>query len=347
MAPNRTPASPQSTALTPLTNDLPAWAQEVEKYRRPDVNLILPAVPLSSELAFGHKVKVSLVQIDTNPDHGEIYKVGWRNGADVYALGKPALEKIAHAAGIQFQTRRIDDRSNSDFCEFECQGGMRNESGMPIVQGRTKAFNMPDVRAESLEQRTKSNERAQAKKTPAQIADDVDREMAQFKKHIVARTETGAILRLIRGLLGIRQQWTAAELAKPFVLMRVDFQPDASDPDVKRFLLEQGANAGRALYHQPPPMARPTEAQFVDEPDEVEEQGADAEGGEVTQPDREPGSSSPPPQGEPDYTKLALEGMGVLGLPLDEQAELMKKHGTDYKALYLEVNERANKRSAA
>jgi len=227
----------------------PDWLKSaIAPYQSQSFNLLLPSVPVNSELGFALKPKLSIVKVDTDPDHQEIYKVGGRNGQDVYSLGKVALEKLASAAGIQFKTSRVDDRKNSDYCEVECVGVMKNESGTVIRHQRTKAFNMPDVRAESLAQRMKWKKPGQ---DVSAIEADVDREMASFKKHILARTETGAINRVMRGLLALRSQWTKAELEKPFVLMRIDFQPDASDPDVKRYLLQQGDQAARALYAEP------------------------------------------------------------------------------------------------
>jgi hypothetical protein len=334
-----TPPPAPSTALAVTGSTLPTWAAEtVGAFTgRQDVNLILPAIPIGSDLAWGYKAKASIVQISTDENHQEIYKVGWKDGENRYALGKSALEKIANAAGIQFRTRRVDDRSNPDYCEFECVAGMKNESGQPIVQARTKAFDMADVRAESLAQRLKANERANDKKTAPDIEAEVEREMKQFKKHIVARTETGAINRAIRGLLGLRSQWTKAEIAKPFVLMRVDWQPDASDPETRRILLDQGAQASRALYRDQPMDVLPTRdrAQVIEEPE-------GEENGDGEDPTTAPPQTEPAQAGEMDYLSLVSEGCRVLGIESAERNALFLKHHGDLKAIYGELNARAS-----
>lgn len=48
------------------------------------------------------------------------------------------------------------------------------------------------------------------------------------------KAQTGAILRVIRALLGIKGTYSKAELEKPFVVPTVTFAPDYTDPTVRR-----------------------------------------------------------------------------------------------------------------
>jgi hypothetical protein len=81
--------------------------------------------------------------------------------------------------------------------------------------------------------------------------------MVQWRKNKLMRAETGAMLRVIRAALGIKAQYTKAELEKPFVVPRIDFAPDYSDPEVRRALIEHGVGSMAALFGQAAPSRVP------------------------------------------------------------------------------------------
>ena len=64
--------------------------------------------------------------------------------------------------------------------------------------------------------------------------------MMLLRKNAPQKALTGAILRVVRALIGMKGQYTKEELMKPFVVARVSFSPDYSDPEVRRAMLEQG-----------------------------------------------------------------------------------------------------------
>src|SRR6185369_13154252 len=69
------------------------------------------------------------------------------------------------------------------------------------------------------------------------------------RKHGLRNCEARAINAAIRECgCGIKQKYTRAELAKPFVVVRVAFQPDFSDPDIKRMVTQQAMSGVSALY---------------------------------------------------------------------------------------------------
>ena len=251
-------------------------------------------------------------------------------------LAKPALQRIASAAGIQSQTRRVDDRRDRMFVEYECIAAVKNESGAVVMQGYTKSIDLRDVQDEELQRRIKDNAKAkpQERKTDDQIAADVEAFIVTFRRHMAARCESGAILRAIRGQLGIKQQWTQAELAKPFVLLRVDFQPDAEDPVVKRFLLEQGQCAASVIFPGGATAAAP-EAVVVDDSPETPEFTSD-------QPDAstvvETVATKPV-----DLDAEVAEAARVMEVGPRDLMNLYRKHGGDPKLVLAELNEMATK----
>lgn len=66
--------------------------------------------------------------------------------------------------------------------------------------------------------------------------------------------QTEALNRLIRGI-GIKQKYTIAELAKPFVLFRCSPDPDMSDPETRRIVTAAQYGAAHLLYPASAPPA--------------------------------------------------------------------------------------------
>ena len=59
---------------------------------------------------------------------------------------------------------------------------------------------------------------------------------------------TGAKLRVIRALLGVKGTYTKAELLKNFAIPTVIFSPDFSDPQVRQAMLTQGMNSVNNMF---------------------------------------------------------------------------------------------------
>src|SRR5690606_22756907 len=81
--------------------------------------------------------------------------------------------------------------------------------------------------------------------------------MVQWRKNKAMRAETGAMLRVIRAALGMKSQYTREELEKPFIVPRIDFNPDYSDPEVRHILLQNGAQAMSNLFGAVAPATTP------------------------------------------------------------------------------------------
>lgn len=85
------------------------------------------------------------------------------------------------------------------------------------------------------------------------VIDDCDREkyiersilvnMTLLRKTASEKAQTGAILRVIRALLGIKGTYQREELQKPFAVPTVTFSPDYSDATVRQAMLQQGMNS--------------------------------------------------------------------------------------------------------
>ena len=72
--------------------------------------------------------------------------------------------------------------------------------------------------------------------------------------------ETGACNRVVRAMLAIKSTYNPGELSRPFVIPRIDFAPDMTDPDVKRMIMDRAAGAAAAMFPGSTKSAEPTHA---------------------------------------------------------------------------------------
>ena len=214
-------------------------------------------------------------------------KTGMANGkatyADTFSPTKPLLMKIAAAAGIQFDPNNTYGNYISKNCyRAKAYGAMRMPDGTGKTHCDEKTINLDDeedrFRLEfmdkSLEGITEKRAAEEAAKLfkgtwidstdrygkpckAYKIADE-DREkyiersvlvnMTLLRKTFAEKAMTGAILRVIRALTGLKGQYTKAELEKPFAIPRVTFSPDFNDPQVRQAMLAQGLNSVSNMF---------------------------------------------------------------------------------------------------
>lgn len=95
--------------------------------------------------------------------------------------------------------------------------------------------------------------------------------MAQLRANAPQKAATGAILRVIRDLLGIKGMYTIGELKKPFAVARMSFSPDYNDPAVKQIMLQQCLQSvGNLFGNIQPVMQTISTTQLSEVDDEVD-----------------------------------------------------------------------------
>lgn len=251
-------------------------------------NLLVPTAT-DVQLNPFYKFHVEEVPVDLGENSGDIFKVGsvktgkqdergkdiWE---DVFSLSKPLLNKMAMAAGIQFNPKETyGERIDRVTYRAQAQGAMRKADGTARTETDQKVICLEDeeekYRIEFADKATKGitdEKQAQAaaeifsgqwvesknkwgKKCQAFVVAKEDRDryidrsvmvnMALLKKTWAEKAMTGAKLRVIRALLGIKGTYTKAELQKNFAIPTVIFSPDFSDPQVRQAMLTQGMNS--------------------------------------------------------------------------------------------------------
>lgn len=264
-------------------------------------NLLVPTAT-DVQLNPFYKYHVEEVPVDLSDNSGDIFKVGAvkkesQNGKDIYedvfSLSKPLLNKMAMAAGIQFNPKETyGERVDRVTYRAQAQGAMRKADGTARTETDQKVICLEDeeekYRIEFMDKAAKGIVDQKQAKAAAEIfkgtwipakdkygnekdkygnaikaflIDEKDRDryversvmvnMALLKKTWAEKAMTGAKLRVIRALLGVKGTYTKSELKKNFAIPTVIFSPDYSDPMVRQAMLAQGMNSINNMFGTP------------------------------------------------------------------------------------------------
>ncbi len=222
----------------------------------------------------GDIFKVGNIKIGEDKNGKVVYR-------DVFSPAKPLLMKLATAAGIQFHPEYTTVfRENANTYVGRAYGAVRLPDGTFKTHAETKRICLDDEEAKyQLEFMDKSIMgihdwraakaaadmfKGEWKEDPEKLNQwnkpekyyviaDSDREkyiersilvnMTLLRKTASEKAQTGAILRVIRALLGIKGTYSLDELKKPFAVPTVTFSPDYSDASVRQAMLQQGMNS--------------------------------------------------------------------------------------------------------
>lgn len=201
--------------------------------------------------------------------------------SDVYSLAKPFLMKLATAAGVQFHPEYTTVfRENANTYVGKAYGAVRLPDGTFKTHAETKRICLDDeesrFRLEFMDKSIMGIHEWKAAKAAADmfkgewkedpeklnqwnkpekyyVIADCDREkyiersilvnMTLLRKTASEKAQTGAILRVIRALMGIKGTYSLNDLKKPFAVPTVNFSPDYSDASVRQAVLQQGMNS--------------------------------------------------------------------------------------------------------
>lgn len=255
MAAASTPTAPaeakkmdeQNQALEKAAPRTPAIIQTPEEYRgalrrwqEQHYNVLTPFTNLSG-LAPCHGIITSVVQVNPDKTAGEVYDNLPFLKENEVALAKSGLRKLAECAGISTQTQRTDDRRIQFYWEFKAIASYRGVDGSIVTREATKEWDLRDG--------------------SPQLKGWTRNQIEEGRKHGLRNCEARAINAAIRECgFGVKQKYAKAELARPFVIVRVMFQPDMTDPEIKRMVTAAALGGTTTLY----PGSRPALDPSVD-----------------------------------------------------------------------------------
>lgn len=229
-------------------------AQRITEWQAKGYHVLSPAIRV---MAFspGTGVNVSLAMLDPRTEEeggsGDVYFDRNQMDPDERAPSKIGLNKIASLAGVNWvhdQCGRRDPMTIQNFWIYHVTGVYLSYDGTPQTITGEKEIDYRDGSAqiggwsmaawEELKRKT-----PEAKNINGWSAQRV----MQARCNGAERAETGAIERAIR-TLGIKHTYKVAELAKPFVVLRVSSVVDTSDPGTRAQLAARVGMSAASLY---------------------------------------------------------------------------------------------------
>ena len=240
---------------------LEKFQAELEEYRKKNQYNVLVPTQTIQEISPFHKPVLEIVRINPDPKAGgEVYEVVLGSGS--FSLRAVALNKIAFAAGIIWNAKnsgRTDDGNDPDIISYRAEAAVRKEDGTYMIRNAEYMLDLKVVGEEirdSYEQKGQSLMKEKKQKNEKWTEDDrknyveksVKRDMLQKRKFRLQLASTGAMDRVIRLILGLKSTYRREELEKPFVVPKIAFSPDVSDPKVRDLLLRQGLDATNVLF---------------------------------------------------------------------------------------------------
>ena len=284
----------------------------------------------------------------------------WEN---LYSLAKPFLQRLATEAGIQFGPGSGDvvkmDENTWKAGAFGAirlpDGSVRTSSNFKVIDLVTEEKKYRSAYGEKAEKGIEEYKaaKAAAEKYAGEWADTgrkndqgypvkiyviagQDRRkyienslldaMTQLRANAPQKAATGAILRVIRDLLGIKGTYTIDELKKPFAVARMSFSPDYNDPVIKQMLLQQAMHSIGNLFGSVQPVVQTLsipKQDSADEPDmpaDADEFKTAAGNGHI------PAADGPAYQAEPE----AEEEDRSMDFRCDKCNEVIPKNVWDY-----------------
>ena len=251
----------------------------IAKAKTSGANLLLPSTAIAG-LSEWHAPVIEEVELARNaeghfePDSSDVYphdtaetyldkdKKTQLNPKKKWRLTKQALMKLSVQAGILWSPdlcKRVDNRADRNYICYQAVGGVRKADGSPVF---FKAEYDIDFELLEEELREQYEKKAQNLKKgfgrDARDATDsekveyveycVKRDMLQKRKHGLKLAESGAMNRVVREILGLKQAYTQEELMKPFVMARIVFKPDYNDKEVRSELIKAAVRQMQGIY---------------------------------------------------------------------------------------------------
>ena len=255
--------------------------EKVQELKEKKYNILLPVTEFASRSEL-FVPRLDIV-IPKGVIGGDYYHQGNKqikdaNGKDVWVkpLAPTAqfLNKVAGAANMQWHP----DKSGHTVVErnrviYKAVAAVRQADGqwriitdeyeldLEVIEEELRMDYRKKAKAETFQKRMKSDD--------MDLEDYILRDLLQKRKHKLALASTGAMNRVIRKALTLQNTYLPDEAQMPFAIARFDFQPDYSDPTVRRYASIAAVQSQNALFGgggvAMPENVTPAEAQAADQ----------------------------------------------------------------------------------
>jgi hypothetical protein len=246
-------------------NDPKAQAETLlVPYQDGRYNLLVPVEALREPSPY-YKLSVVVVKVNPDPEGGDVYPLAPeeldKGDAGLFSLAKPAVYRLTSAAGGDFEGVTCLTSSekycmyHADLVMIDCAGkkvkwpgdydvDLQVEEDLLLERNRrTYAWLQRQTSKQGKEGDDARRRLKGYNDAEAFARDKTTKAMVEKRRNKLKLAQTGAMLRAAKAALGLRPHYRLAELHKPFVIVRVDFQPDLSNPLVQQAIAAQYVNA--------------------------------------------------------------------------------------------------------
>lgn len=178
------------------------------------------SIPSMHEIAF-HVLKFNPIEGQGDVWHDKKWAAG------EVALTHDALMRLWNGAGGQF-VESFAQSQETHCIEWKCAGRIREMGGMWTTEWASRRIDLRDGSAEAKGQSTG--------------------QLEQQRRDIYQLAESKSQNRVVRKLLGIRQKYSAAEAAWPFIIIRPMLVVNMEDPMQKALYLADAMGSLNALF---------------------------------------------------------------------------------------------------
>ena len=241
--------------------DLTAKVEELKKQK---FNILLPVTEFASRSElFVPRIDIVVPQ---GVNGGDFYEQSSKktgeadnNGKDIWAKPQAPtaqlLHKIASAANIQWHPDKsghtVIDRSR---VVYKAVAAIRQADGQYRIIADEYELDLEVIEDELRMEYEKKAKFKDFQEKMAKERNDLEyyikRDLLQKRKFKTQLAATGAMNRVIRKALTLKNAYWPQEAVKPFAIARFDFQPDYSDPTVRRYASVAAVQAQNALFGQ-------------------------------------------------------------------------------------------------
>lgn len=211
---------------------------------------LVPPVGRIDHIADFMAASFRVVWIDVETD---TYRPKFAKQETPFALrGDTGVMKLAREAEVKvLPSERLDDRLEEYLVDYRGNVTLRSLSGKDVPYSKDRCVDLRPASAE-LEQMVDRNGKPNEGQRRA------------ARQNITRLGETKAQLRAIRAALGLKQLYSQAELARPFVVIVAVAKLDLEDPVQRNLAAAHAIDQVAQLYGRPAPRALPAEGEPVD-----------------------------------------------------------------------------------
>jgi hypothetical protein len=170
--------------------------------------------------------------------------------------------RLSVCAGVIWspsETKRVDNGADRNYIAYKAVGGIKKADGQPVFFSAEYDMDF-EVLAEEIRANYEGKVKFLKKDNGQRAATEqekkeyvefcVSRDLLQKRKNKLKLCEAGAMNRVLRMLLGLKQTYTTKELSQPFVMARIVFKPDFTDKAVRDKFLDASIKSMTGIYGQ-------------------------------------------------------------------------------------------------